>query len=73
MDDSKAITDLIPDPDAHPNTHIIVSEDGLTVNTGAFARDHADGISSVYLLSFRNQLKLQAYFWFATPPGPWIS
>lgn len=34
MDDSKPITDLIPDPTRHPDINFVISEDGLTVNTG---------------------------------------
>ncbi len=34
MDDSKKITDLLPDPVAQPDIDFVVSEDGLTVNTG---------------------------------------
>ena len=38
MDDSKAMTDLIPDPRTHPTVEFIISEDGLTVNTGMHVR-----------------------------------
>jgi hypothetical protein len=34
MDDKKRFTDLIPNPASFPDVDLIVSEDGLTVNTG---------------------------------------
>lgn len=35
MDDAKRLTDLIPSHAAHPEIDFVISEDGLTVNTGA--------------------------------------
>ncbi len=49
MDDAKRLTDLIPSHTTHPDIDFVISEDGLTVNTGPL-RDCIEAM--VHSLSF---------------------
>jgi hypothetical protein len=63
MDDTKQFTDLIPNPARFPDVDLVLSEDGLTVNTGEVTCSLVQR-NIVATLSFL--VSLQACFSFAT-------